>query len=235
MALTTTETLVSFSMEGFLTQADRHRILSRMSQLGIEQPELFAPGRASAMHSVPGLTAEEVTDVYEPHGRVEITTLPAEVVEILDDAAGHSLPVLRRPFPAVDCWGSWTYLEYHIGQCITPHADTVTADPSSYPRQIAGVSVVLTDDFAGGHFFVETCGSDTIWADAPDGTLDRLLTDSADLSSPGFAAVPRTRWRARQRAGDALVYGAQLVHGTEPVLSGVARKIIGWFMESRPC
>lgn len=122
----------------------------------------------------------------------------------------------------------WFYVEYNTGQYITAHIDRVAPSPTTTPRQLAGVSVLLNDDFEGGPFFVETAGSDALWSEDAVGDLT-FVHEGADLSAPWFTAVPRTRWLTAPAAGTALLYGSQLIHGTLPVTRGTVRKLISWF------
>ena len=129
----------------------------------------------------------------------------------------------------------WTYIEYGPGQHITSHLDGIAPDPLAWPRQIAGISVVITQPEAGGTFYIETASSDRLWdtrlsAGAETGYADDmwLAHEGADHSAPWFAEMPRTRWSVSPAPGTAVFYGSQLAHGTEPVISGRAAKFISW-------
>ncbi|WP_424921996.1 hypothetical protein [Streptomyces sp. wa1] len=45
--------------------------------------------------------------------------------------------------------------------------------------------------------------------------------------------MPRTRWNVRSALGTALLYGSQLAHGTEPVISGRVAKFISWLIAEK--
>ncbi len=231
------ETLTTHSIEGFLGPTDVEQLASAMDELlTAAGAHRFDRGRTGTMHEIPGLSAAQSMAVYEPAGRIEITDLPSSVTAILNRAVNVAMPTFRRAMPSVTALRPWTYVEYRAGQHITPHADGIAPDPYSWPRQIGGIGVPIGHADTGGDFYVETTGNPGIWAStdltgaagyAPGMSL---IHDGADNSSVWFRDLPRTRWTVCPRLGDAIIYGSQLTHGTEPVDAGRARKFISWLI-----
>jgi hypothetical protein len=175
--------------------------------------------------------------VYEPSGRVEVAQIPAEAEKLLQGAFQRARPALSRVMPSGTACRPWTYVEYGPGQHITSHLDGIAPDPLAWPRQIAGISVGISQPEAGGGFYVETAASDRLWhtrlSDSSghnyaDGMW--LAHEGADHSAAWFAEMPRTRWSVQPVPGTAVFYGSQLAHGTEQVQSGRAAKFISWLI-----
>lgn len=231
------ETLTVHSVEGFLTNEETAELTIVMDVLlGRDGAECYDSARQNTLHAIPGHTLAEAMAVYEPAGRVEVTELPRRAEAILAHASERALPTIRRVMPSITSWRPWTYVEYGPGQHITAHADGIAPAPGSWPRQIAGISVVLASACRGGGFYVDTTGSDALWAthlpDSGQGyaAAMSLAHDGADNSSPWFRAMPRTRWTVHPGPGTALLYGSQLIHGTDPVIHGRERKVISWLI-----
>jgi hypothetical protein len=130
-------------------------------------------------------------------------------------------------------------VEYGHGQHITAHLDGIAPDPLEWPRQIAGISIVIDAPTDGGAFFAETASGEPLWATTPPPGAGYypgmwLAHDGADHSSAWFRDLPRTRWTVAPAPGTALLYGSQLAHGTEPVCAGIARKFISWLIADAP-
>jgi predicted 2-oxoglutarate/Fe(II)-dependent dioxygenase YbiX len=241
------ETLGVFSVEDFLQPDELAQLLGLIEEhkARASNDQLRQVDRPTSVHSVPGVSLSETLKAYEPAGRVELTPLPDTILKVMDDAVGRALPAIRRVFPAATGSEAWTYLEYRRDQYITAHIDhPVEVQPDNEQSDgflgplgemaitepgahVAGVSIVLADDYGGGEFFVETSASPRLWRD----DLPELANEGADSTSDWFSAVRRTRWRVRPQAGGAVLYGTQLIHGTEPVTSGIARKMIGFFTQ----
>lgn len=235
------ETLAVHSVEGFLTTEEIHELRTAMGNLLTRDgTDPYDTHRSATMHAIPGHTPAQAMAVYEPAGRVEITDLPGEVVTILCEATERAMPAIRRVMPSITTSRPWTYIEYGPDQHITAHVDGIAPDPYSWPRQIAGISVVIDPAASGGDFYIETTGSHTLWtthnADGQDSYAPAmsLAHDGADHSSPWFTAMPRTRWAVNPGPGTALLYGSQLTHGTQPVRQGRARKFISWLIAEHP-
>ncbi|MEU8132156.1 hypothetical protein [Streptodolium elevatio] len=232
------ETVTLGSVEGFLTDGERARLATVMDAfLGTEERVRFSDGRTTSIHEIPGHSHERAMAVYEPCGRLEAPHIPAEVEQVLQGAFDRARPALSRVMPSITACRPWTYVEYGPGQYITGHLDGIAPDPLAWPRQIAGISVVISEAEAGGAFYVETSSSDVMWSTRLDeagghGYADGmwLAHDGADHSADWFARLPRTRWTVRPAPGTALVYGSQLTHGTEPVAKGRVAKFISWLI-----
>ena len=226
MTLARGESLALSSLEGFLSDREIGRIQRAVDKLRRAHPaDAFTAGKKEeSVHHLEsfGLSGREAARVFAPAGRIEIElgeALP-EVRALLDDAFFRRIEDIRR-FHASACWPrGWTYVEYGPGQICTTHADG-TFDGT----QVGACSVRLDDDAVGGEFFIETCGSSEIWMSAAG---DPELLPSAVYDNAWLRAIPKTRWVAQCRKGTALFWGAQVFHGTHPVIRGAAKKIIAW-------
>jgi len=235
------ETVAVHSVEGFLGHDDLQMLAKTMSQLTARHGiEVFDASRSSTLHAVPGLSETEVMAVFEPHGRLEILDLPELAQGILDEATTRAMPAIRRVMPSISRCQPWVYIEYRPGQHITPHVDNIAPDPYVWPRQIAGIGVVVEPAESGGDFYVESTGDARLWTNqaAAEGSgYHRSMTfakEGSDYSSEWFRTMPRTRWSVNPATGTALLYGSQLTHGTHPVIAGVCRKFISWLVADQP-
>lgn len=225
----TLETLCVGSVEAFLTASERTQLSSAMGELLASHGRAkFDEARASTIHEIPGQSVEAARAVYEPAGRVEIVDLPGNVAAILEQASARALPIVQTYAPSVRFARPWTYVEYGVGQFISAHVDRVAPAPEDRPWQLLGVSVALNEDFQGGEFFVETTADPRLWSGMTSEGLNFVHT-AADTSSEWFKAIPKTKWLAKSKAGDALLYGSQVAHGTVPIVRGRAKKFISWF------
>ncbi|MFE7124996.1 hypothetical protein [Streptomyces sp. NPDC057617] len=235
------ETVTMGSVEGFLDIEERTRLATVMNGFLPEgERARFGEGRTTSIHEIPGHSHEQAMAVYEPAGRVEIPKIPDEAEHLLQRAFDRARPALSRVMPSINACRPWTYVEYGAGQHITGHLDGIAPDPLAWPRQIAGISVVISEAEAGGAFYVESSSSDRLWnARLDDATGDGyadgmwLAHDGADHSADWFAQMPRTRWSVSPAPGTALLYGSQLTHGTEPVLRGRVAKFISWLIAEK--
>jgi alkylated DNA repair dioxygenase AlkB len=222
------ESLGFFSIERFLTGDEVREILRVVQEHRdtLSQEELHETERATSVHYVPEVSLSMTMAAYEPHGRVEITPLPATAEKILADAVDRALPAVRRVFPSARRGEAWTYLEYGPDQHITAHIDhpVEIADDGAH---VVGLSILLSDDFEGGDFVLETSSSPELWRD----DRPEFTREGADHTSDWFPAVATTKWRARPSLGTAVLYGTQLIHGTDPVRQGCAKKIIGFLAQ----
>jgi hypothetical protein len=235
------ETVCTGSIEGFLSPADIEQLAGVMAaHLADASPSLYGAGRRTSIHEIPGHSAAQAMDVYEPAGRIEITTVPDAAEQILACAFNRARTAITRIMPSVTGCRPWTYVEYGPGQHITAHLDGIAVDPLGWPRQIAGISVVILPCGDGGGFYVETCSSDLLWdrrmADTAGGYAAGmwLARDGADGSAGWFREAARTRWSTNPAPGTALVYGSQLAHGTIPVREGRVTKFISWLTADSP-
>ncbi|MDJ0462333.1 hypothetical protein [Streptomyces sp. H27-C3] len=232
------ETVGVGSIENFLSDAERAHLADLMNDvLTSGGTSSFGDERRTSIHEIPGHSPEQAMAVYEPAGRVEIPSIPEAAEKLLGDAFERARPALSRVMPSITLCRPWTYIEYGVGQHITSHLDGIAPDPLAWPRQIAGISVVITQADAGGDFYVETASNDRLWnGKAPDAASNGyaegmwLAHDGADNSATWFQQMPRTRWSVAPSPGTALLYGSQLAHGTLPVTAGRVAKFISWLI-----
>lgn len=232
------ETVTVGSVEGFLDAEERTRLITVMNAFGAGGEDArFGSGRTTSIHQIPGHSHEQAMAVYEPAGRVEVPHIPGEAEKLLQGAFDRARPALARVMPSITTCRPWTYVEYGPGQHITGHLDGIAPDPLAWPRQIAGISVVISEAEAGGAFYVESSSNDRLWNIRLESAADQgyadgmwLAHDGADHSADWFAAMPRTRWSVTPAPGTALLYGSQLTHGTEPVTRGRIAKFISWLI-----
>lgn len=235
------ETVTTGSIENFLDTEERDLLATVMRTfLTQDERDRFGERRTQSIHEIPGHSPEQAMAVYEPAGRVEIPEIPAEAEDLLQRAFDRARPALSRVMPSITTCRPWTYVEYGPGQHITSHLDGIAPDPLAWPRQIAGISVVISEAEVGGAFYVESSSSDRLWRTSLDHDPGSgyaggmwLAHDGADHSADWFAAMPRTRWSVHPAPGTALLYGSQLAHGTEPVASGRVAKFISWLIAEK--
>ncbi|MDH6223672.1 hypothetical protein [Streptomyces sp. MJP52] len=236
------ETVGVGSIEDFLRPEERARLTSVMNEFLTEDARArFGNQRTSSIHEIPGHSHEEAMAVYEPAGRVEVPKIPAEAEDVLQHAFQRARRSLSRVMPSINSCRPWTYVEYGPGQHITGHLDGIAPDPLAWPRQVAGISVVIEEPEAGGEFYVESASSDRLWStplgtDAENHSYAKgmwIAHDGADHSADWYATMPRTRWNVVPAPGTALLYGSQLTHGTEPVIRGRAKKFISWLIAEK--
>jgi hypothetical protein len=217
------EALLPYSVEGFLADDEVARILRLIDAYKAAHPERLPAGATgSSVHVSDKLSMDQLVALYEPQGRIEINAdeLPTEVIEIAEAAFFRHIEDIRRAYPSATWPYGFAYVEYGPGQYFTAHADGLTE------AQCAGFGVTLSDDFTGGEFCVETCGSHRFWIVGPDGTP--TIAPGADMASEWFRQVPRTQWSMRPRRGVAVFYGSALVHSAKPVAAGALKKLLGF-------
>jgi hypothetical protein len=230
------ETVGFGSVENFIDATEQAHLATVMNNfLAAQERVRCGDQRRTSIHEIPGHTTEQAMAVYEPAGRIEVPHIPEEAEELLQRGFDRARPALARIMPSITTCRPWTYVEYGPGQHITSHLDGIAPDPLAWPRQIAGISLVITPPEAGGAFFVETASSDLLWNAQPTDATGHgyadgmwLVHDGADNSAPWFQQMPRTRWSVEPAPGTALLYGSQLAHGTHPVVQGRAAKFISW-------
>jgi hypothetical protein len=197
------------------------------------------------VHTVEGfLTAEEtaqltkVMDAYlaqtgwVPDRPSDGLVPPEDAQEILAAATERALPAIRRVFPSVAGFDPYLYHDLGPGDRIDAHLHGI-GDHS--PRRVARVAFHLQEPVRGGEFFIETCSSDAVWTDrtaGPDSPFAagmrfaREIGHGQETEAAWLDAVPRSRWTSTPPPGTAVVYGAQLIHGVNPVVEGRLRKLI---------
>jgi len=217
------ETMLVSTIEGILSPSELDDIISRIEgTLSHRREEFTVAARSRSVHGIDGHGVERAKEVYEPSGRIEFDELPVDIAELMEEAVRRRLPDIRRVYPHVRRSMDWFYVEYDLGQFVTPHVDYPFNAMNPDQPKIAAISVTLKAAIAGGEFFVDTSSDATIWT--PEGTVRR----GADEHSDWFRAMRRTRWRVKAAPGDAICWGTELVHGTEPVNAGSARKLIAF-------
>lgn len=236
------QTLAVSTVENFLDAAEVSTVLHAVeADPGIRRARAKAAnadGRRNggyaggAQHEIPGMSDADARRVFEPRGRVQVGTLPRRVEAILTSATERAMPALRRLFPATTSVRPWTYVEYAPEQYITPHVDGIAPKPTTWPRQVAGLGITIQRAEDGGEFYIETTASDELWDDSAETGSLAWAREGADESSPWFRAMRRTRWVVAPAEGTLACYGSQLVHGTMPVRSGRAIKLLSWLIQA---
>jgi len=215
--------LLPYSIESFLSDGEVRSILKSIDAYKLSNPSrLQAGAHGYSIHQSPNLTVSEVISVYEPAGRLDINAqqIPRDIVEIAECAFFRHIEDIRRAYPATHGPFGFTYVEYTVGQYFTPHADGVD------DNQKVGFGITLTDDFEGGEFVIQTCGSNRLWTRDERGRY--LLGPCHDSSSDWFKSLPKTEWTTRPKRGNAIFYGGALTHGSRPVTKGVLKKLLAF-------
>jgi Phytanoyl-CoA dioxygenase (PhyH) len=210
------------SVEDLLSEEEITHLAGLISEGLGDGARFEVANRARSVHSLAGEGLDRVKEVYEPQGRVEYDELAPDITKLLDDAVTRRMSDLRRIFPSARRSMDWLYVEYGAGQYVTPHVDYPFNAIAPDRPKVAAMGIVLHEADAGGEFFVETGGGDALWKE------DGGVKENANVHSPWFTGMRRTRWHVTCRPGDALCWGTQLVHGTEPVTVGRVGKFIGF-------
>ncbi|MFC5147835.1 hypothetical protein [Streptomyces aureoversilis] len=206
-----TETLALQSVEEFLTPAELGQLVKIMDS------EIAATG-------------------WKPRRQAELLRAPGLAQEILRAATARALHVLQRALPSVAADARWDYTELTAGQHIPTHVDGIP-DPAVAPRRIGRIGVVLEDADEGGEFYIETTAAPAVWTGAVVGEAEGYAPGTPLTHRMphlgGHEAVPAwlrdidsTRWVTPTRPGTALAYGAQVLHGVQPVRAGKLRKFV---------
>jgi predicted 2-oxoglutarate/Fe(II)-dependent dioxygenase YbiX len=217
--------LLPYSIEAFLTNDEVEQITGSIERYKAANPRRLKAGATGiSIHKNADLTLSEIIAVYEPAGRLDVNTqhLPRDIIEIAERAFFRHIENIRRAYPTSHKPYGFTYVEYDVGQYFTPHVDGVQKGTG----QIAGFGITLTDDFDGGEFIVETCGSNRLWVQDSDGTL--MIGPGHDSSTQWFRSLPRTTWLTRPKRGNAIFYGGALTHASKPVTRGQLKKLLAF-------
>lgn len=212
-----------YSIDSFFSDDEVNRVLASIEAYKAAHPaHLQAGAHGISIHQSPNLTVSEIIEAYEPAGRLDINTqhLPRDVIDIAECAFYRHIEDIRRAYPFTHGPFGFTYVEYNIGQFFTPHADGVGEDHK------VGFGVTLTDNFDGGDFIVQTCGSNRLWTTDANGRT--VMAPSHDSSSDWFRSLPKTEWATRPKRGNAIFYGGALTHASRPVTKGVLKKLLGF-------
>jgi hypothetical protein len=217
------ETLRIGSVEGLLTLDELQEVRIQIQKMMADRRTEFEVAlRRRSVHRIAGESVLRAKEVYEPQGRIEYDELPGEIADLAKSAVERRMEDIRPTFPGACKSMDWFYVEYSAGQFITPHVDYPNNEADSARPKVAAISLLVDSPDEGGEFFVETFANHYMWSQA--GALRR----GADYHSDTFRRMPKTRWRSSIRAGDAVLSGTEMVHGTEPVIRGVASKLIGF-------
>jgi hypothetical protein len=210
------------SVEDACTESEATRLLREMDALIARSDGAYVIGgqREASVHDIPGHSPREAAELYEPKGRIECTELPADVVDTLETVFARNLPALRYAYPEATRNNGWFYVEYGAEQFVNPHVDYHGRIGDPWPGVLATVSLSVCAADRGGEFFIETSGSDAVWE------KPHVARRGLDWSTPAFREQRRVRWTARSEAGDMLVWGSQVIHGTEPVIEGRSCKFL---------
>jgi len=215
--------LLPYSIEGFFTDDEVAQVLRSIDAYKAANPgRLQAGAHGISIHQNPNLTVSEVIQVFEPAGRLDINSqhIPRDIVEIAESAFYRHIEDIRRAYPSTHGPFGFTYVEYAVGQYFSPHADGVGTDEK------VGFGITLTDDFEGGEFIVQTCGSNRLWMRDEAGEL--RLGPCHDSSSEWFRTLPKTEWLTRPKRGNAIFYGGALTHASKPVTRGCLKKLLAF-------
>lgn len=223
MTTTVAESVLPYSIEDFLTEEEADRAVAIIDAYKAAHPDRLTAGATGvSVHVDDARSIDDLVAMYEPHGRLEITTadLPEPIIELMERAFFRRIEDVRRAYPSANWPYAFTYVEYGPSQFFTAHADGFGT------LQTAGFGVTLSNDFTGGEFCVETCGSHRLWV---RGSEDQPgLAPGANAASGWFQALPRTRWTMTPRKGVAAFYGSALVHSSAPVTGGRLRKLLAF-------
>jgi hypothetical protein len=218
------ETMMPYSLEGFLSEEEVERVIRSIDEYKrtVDPRRLEAGASGYTIHNSENLSVPEIVSVYEPAGRLDVNwqEIPRDICEIVEAAFFRRIEDVRRAFPRAYGPYGFTYVEYRPGQYFTAHIDGVSRE------QVAGFGVTLTNDFEGGEFSVETCGSGRLWATDDKGRL--INAPGHDAQSAWYRALPRTRWTTRPVRGNAVFYGSGLTHSSQPVTKGILRKVLAF-------
>ncbi|MFJ9854847.1 hypothetical protein [Streptomyces sp. NPDC101150] len=197
------------------------------------------------------LTPEELTHLrkimddelettgWQPRVQADVLSAPGPAQDILQQAVHRALAAIQRSMPSIRSAAPWGYTELGPRQRVPAHIDGIP-DPGGSPRRLGRIGVLLTAPETGGEFYVETTAAPTVWSGTEVGHTEGYhhrtpLTHSqphapatgAHHKEPEWlAAAPRTRWVTHAGPGTATAYGAQVIHGVQPVRAGRLRKFV---------
>lgn len=167
--------------------------------------------------------------LYEPKGRTHVVASLA-TNRFLDRIAYASLSLLASWLPGDFVLTPWYLFSYREGQFIIPHADGAEYPTDPSRRQLAALSIWLDCPDEGGQFYVATCPFSNDWTHR-DGEPLRVGLDPMS-SNYDYSAAPR--WHLSNfPAGSAVLFGSEVVHGTEPVIRGSALKALSFLTVKR--
>jgi hypothetical protein len=178
---------------------------------------------------------------WTPRFQAEVLTAPPLAQEILQHATARALPAIRRTIPSIGSAAPWGYTELTEGQRVLTHLDGIP-DPVAPACRLGRIGVVLEEAEVGGQFYIETTSSDHVWSGERAGEAQGFLPDTPltyrlphapgpnvhqhDSEPAWLASASRSRWTTDAGAGVAVAYGAQVLHGVQPVRAGRLRKFV---------
>jgi hypothetical protein len=222
--LTQQSIVLPYSIEDFLSDEETAYILDEIDgyKASIAPSLLEAGARGYTIHNFDSASVDHIVKVYEPNGRIDVNwqDIPRGIVDVIETAFFRRIEDIRRAYPTALGPIGYTYVEYGPSQFFTAHLDGATH------MQVAGFGVTLSNDFEGGDFAVETCGSGELWRDTSDGRLQNA--PGHDAQSAWFRSLKRTRWTTRPTRGTAIFYGSGLTHSSEPVQRGILKKVLAF-------
>lgn len=213
-------TLGVHSVENFLTLDEVQTLQKLVSYTDLLNVSCDTQHLKISVHSFPDKVGKDVAMLYSPHGRGEMQSVPSDIDAILTEAFIRNLTKLCAVYPTAQVNSKWILVAYSSGQFIVPHVDLPDLNATGRSK-IAGLSVLLRAPEEGGAFFIETTATNHIWR----GQGPAWHETPGEFNS-NFRETQRTRWTCTPRVGDALLYGSRLIHGTLPVLRGIAIKAL---------
>jgi hypothetical protein len=213
-------TLSVHSVENFLTLDEVQTLQKLVSYTGLLNTSYDTQCLKISVHDLPDQAAKDIAKLYSPNGRGEMQSVPSDIEAILTEAFIRNLTKVCAVYPTAQVNSKWILVAYSSGQFIVPHVDL--PDLNSMGRsKIAGLSILLRAPEEGGAFFIETSATNHTWR----GQGPVWHGTPGEFNS-NFRETQRTRWTCTPRVGDALLYGSRLIHGTLPVLRGIAIKAL---------
>ncbi|MFG2223380.1 hypothetical protein [Streptomyces sp. NPDC048644] len=182
---------------------------------------------------------------WHPVGQAEVLPAPGAAQQILAEATYRALPAIRRGTPSIAGATPWSYTELTAGQSVPTHLDGIIS-PRTPPRRIGRIGVAVAEADAGGRFYIETTSDPAPWTGAVLGEADGYLPGTPvsrslphapypHAAQPAWLAGPRkSRWLTDAGAGVAVAYGAQVIHGVTPVISGRLRRFVTDLVDTPP-
>lgn len=167
--------------------------------------------------------ADGLALMYEPRGRAEGLAGP-ELDRQIDEIVMRRLKEENAWLPDSFSLSPWFMFAYEAGQYIIPHADgSDYTEPDR--KQLAAISITLEKAEAGGEFFVSLAPFTNDWS---LGGHKRVRT-GLDPTSSSYDFSQWPRWIVDNQApGGAVIFGSEIVHGTLPVTTGRALKILSF-------
>lgn len=208
-----------FTLKGLVEDKELEELRSLTGECLAKAPRL-------TIHSSDDGLGTDLGEMYEPCGRDEALA-DSQVVEALRPIVDRANERLTNWFERFQI-DEWFIFRYGRGQFIIPHADGTGHSPEERADhvQLAALSLVLQQADAGGEFYVQTESCEDDWSHG--------VRTGLDPTSSRYDRTTHPRWVLKGiEAGDAIVFGSEVVHGTESVVSGAAWKMIGFITSAK--